>query len=144
MFLFFCHPSLLPSELLLCHRFNKVLETFLRDFGQCWHDNITQLLQICDVNVLFHYLPKVHCWIETWWLWMPFVYRKVNILLKKPEVIWALWYSRCGHMEHGQQQYSGGLWHFNNVQFTNQTRKCFCTVLLSHFSEPLQTVPSWS
>ena len=26
--------------------FNKVLETFLRDFGPYWHDSITQLLQI--------------------------------------------------------------------------------------------------
>ncbi len=33
---------------LVWHRFNKVLETFLRYFGSYWHDSITQLLQICS------------------------------------------------------------------------------------------------
>ncbi len=28
------------------HRFDKVLETFLRDFGPYWHDSITQLLHL--------------------------------------------------------------------------------------------------
>ncbi len=59
-----------------CHRFNKVLETFLRDFGSYYHDSITQLLQICrlhihDVNLSFHHIPKVLYWIEIWWLWRP-------------------------------------------------------------------------
>ncbi len=31
--------------------FNKVLETFLRDFGPYWHDSITQLLQICRLHI---------------------------------------------------------------------------------------------
>ncbi len=44
--------------------YNKVLETFLRDFAPYWHDSITQLLQICrllihDVNLPFHHIPKV-------------------------------------------------------------------------------------
>ncbi len=61
----------------LWHRFNKVLETFLRDFGPYWHDSITQLLQICrlhihDANLPFHHIPKVLYWIEIWWLWRPF------------------------------------------------------------------------
>ncbi len=34
-----------------CHRFNKVLETFLRDFGPYCHDSITQLLQICRLHI---------------------------------------------------------------------------------------------
>ncbi len=54
------------------YRFNKVLETFLRDFGPYWHDSITQLLQIYDVNLPFHHIPKVLYWIEIWWLWRPF------------------------------------------------------------------------
>ncbi len=33
------------------HRFNKVLETFLRDFGPYWHDSITQLLYICWLHI---------------------------------------------------------------------------------------------
>ncbi len=40
----FCIQNCLNS---LWYRFNNVVETFLRDFGPYWHDNITQLLQIC-------------------------------------------------------------------------------------------------
>ncbi len=70
----FCLQNCLNSS---WHRFNKVLETFLRDFGPYWHDSITQLLQICrlhihDVNLSFHHIPKVLYWIEIWWLWRPF------------------------------------------------------------------------
>ncbi len=73
----FCLQNCLNSSWL---RFNKVLETFLRDFGPYWHDSITQLLQICrlhihDVNLPFHHIPKVLYWIEIWWL----------------EVIWVKW-----------------------------------------------------
>ncbi len=72
------------------HRFNKVLETFLRDFGPYWHDSITQLLQICrlhkhDVNLSFHHIPKVLYWIEIWWLWRPWV-KELIVMFKKP--IW--------------------------------------------------------
>lgn len=36
----------------------------LRDFGPCWHDGITQWLQICrlyihDVNLRFHHVPTL-------------------------------------------------------------------------------------
>ncbi len=70
----FCFQNCLSSS---WHRFNKVLETFLRDFGPYWHDSITQLLQICrlhihDANLPFHYIPKVLYWIEIWWLWRSF------------------------------------------------------------------------
>ncbi len=70
----FCLQNCLNSS---WHRFNKVLETFLRDFGLYWYDNITQLLQIChllihDVNLSFHHIPKVLYWIEIWWLWRSF------------------------------------------------------------------------
>ncbi len=70
----FCLQNCLNSS---WHRFNKVLETLLWDFGPYWHDRITQLLQICrlhihDVNLSFHHIPKVLYWIEIWWLWRPF------------------------------------------------------------------------
>ncbi len=70
----FCLQNCLNSS---CHWFNKVLETFLRDFGPYWHDSITQLLQICrlhihDVNLSFHHIPKMLYWIEIWWLWRSF------------------------------------------------------------------------
>ncbi len=46
------------------HRFNKMLEIFLRYFGPYWHESITQLLQICrlhihDAILPFHHIPKV-------------------------------------------------------------------------------------
>ncbi len=70
----FCLQNCLNSS---WHRFNKVLETFLRDFGPYWHDNITQLLQICRLHIHntslpFHHILKVLYWIEIWWLWRPF------------------------------------------------------------------------
>ncbi len=70
----FCLRNFLNSS---SHRFNKVLETFLRDVGPYWHDSITQLLQICqlhfhDVNLPFHHIPKELYWIEIWWLWRSF------------------------------------------------------------------------
>ncbi len=83
---FFRYTLLVPGWTPFClqnclnyswHRFNKVLETFLRDFGPYWHDSIMQLLQICqlhihDGNLPFHHIPKVLYWIEIWWLWSPF------------------------------------------------------------------------
>ncbi len=64
---FIRYTLLVPGCLQNClnsswHRFNKVLETFLRDFGSYWYDSITQLLQICrlhihDVNLPFHHIP---------------------------------------------------------------------------------------
>ena len=33
------------------YRFNKVLETFLREFGPYWHDSIMQLLQILWIRI---------------------------------------------------------------------------------------------
>ncbi len=70
----FCLQSCLNSS---WHRFNKVLKTFLRDWGPYWHDSITQLLQICrlhihDANLPFLRIQKVLYWIEIWWLWRPF------------------------------------------------------------------------
>lgn len=38
------------SALILKYKSNKLLETFLRDFGPCWHDDITQLLWICQLH----------------------------------------------------------------------------------------------
>lgn len=54
------------------HWFKKVAETFYRDFAPYWHDNITQLLQMCRLHIHesnFHCIPKVSNWIEIWWLW---------------------------------------------------------------------------
>ncbi len=56
----FCLQNCLNSS---WNRFNKVLETSLRNFGSYWHDSITQLLHICrlhihDVNLPFHHIPK--------------------------------------------------------------------------------------
>ncbi len=70
----FCLQNWLNSS---WHRFNKVLETFLRDLAPYCHDSITQLLQICrlhihDENLPFHHIPKVLYWIEIWWMWRPF------------------------------------------------------------------------
>ena len=39
------------------HTFNKVLETFLRDFAPYWHDSITQLLQMCRLHIYDGNLP---------------------------------------------------------------------------------------
>ena len=69
--------------------FNKVLETFLRDFGPYWHDSITQLLQICrlhiyDANLPFHHISKVLYWIEIWWQWRPLEYSELIVMFKKP------------------------------------------------------------
>ncbi len=70
-------------------RLNKVLETFLRDFGPYWHDSITQLLQICqlrihDANLRSHHIPKVLYWIQIWWLWRPFEKSELIVMFKKP------------------------------------------------------------
>ncbi len=70
----FCLQNCLNSS---WHRFNKVLETFIRDFGPYWHDIITLFLKICrlhihDENLPFHHITKVLYWIEIWWLWRPF------------------------------------------------------------------------
>ncbi len=63
--LFISYTLLVPGWTSFClqncfksswHRFNKVLETFLRDFGPYWHDSITQLLQICSA---------AHPWCES-------------------------------------------------------------------------------
>lgn len=48
-------------QFLYCTYSNKVLETFLRDSGPCWHDGIIQVLQISqpqihDVNLLLRAL----------------------------------------------------------------------------------------
>ncbi len=91
----FCLQKCLNS---LWHRFNKVLETFLRDFGPYWHDSITQLLQICQLhihaNLPFHHIPKVLYWIEIWWLWRPFEWSELIVLFKKTSLRWfeLLWH----------------------------------------------------
>lgn len=49
----------------LWHRFKKVLGTFLRNFGSHEHDNITQMLYICQLrihNLPFHHIPNVLDW----------------------------------------------------------------------------------
>ncbi len=79
----FCLQNFLNSS---WHRFNKVLETFLRGFGPYWHDSITQIcrLYIQDVNLSFHHIPKLLYWIEIWWLWRPFEESELIVMFKKP------------------------------------------------------------
>ncbi len=50
----FCLQNCLNSS---WHRFNKVLETFLRDFCPYWHDSIMQFLQICRLHIHEANLP---------------------------------------------------------------------------------------
>ncbi len=68
------------------HIFNKVLETFLRDFSPYWHDNITQSLHIRDANLPFHHIPKVLYWIKIWLLsnGRPFEKSELIVMFKKP------------------------------------------------------------
>ncbi len=90
----FCLQNCLNSS---WHRFNKVLETFLRDFGPYCHDRITQLLQICrlhihDVNLSFHHIPNVLYWLRSGDCGGHL--SKVNSLScsrNQSEMIWALW-----------------------------------------------------
>ena len=70
-------------------RFNKLLETFLWDFGPYWHDSITQLLQICwqhihDTNLLLQHISKVLFWMEIWRLWRPVEFSELIAMFKKP------------------------------------------------------------
>ncbi len=91
----FCLQNCLNSS---WHRFNKVLETFLRDVGAYRHDIITQLLQICrlhihDVNLPFHHIPKVLYWLRSGDCGGHL--SKVNSLScsrNQSEMIWALWH----------------------------------------------------
>ncbi len=91
----FCLQNCLHS---LWHRFNKVLETFLRDGGPYWHDSITQLLQICrlhihDVNLSFHHIPKCSIGLRSGDCGGHL--SKVNSLScsrNQSEMIWALWH----------------------------------------------------
>ncbi len=70
----FCLQNCLNSS---WHRFNKVSETFLRDFVPYWHDSIMQLRLICrlhihDANLPCHHIPKVLYWdlviVEAIWV----------------------------------------------------------------------------
>ncbi len=86
----FCLQNCLNS---LWHRFNKVLETFLRDFDPYWHDSITQLLQICrlhihDANFPFHHIAKVLYWIEIWWLWRPIWVKWTHCHVQETSLRW--------------------------------------------------------
>lgn len=38
------------------------------DFGLYWHDGVTRVLYIHDVNQLFHHISKVFYWTEILWL----------------------------------------------------------------------------
>ncbi len=80
------------------HRFNKVLETFLRDFGPYWHDSITQLLQIYrlhihDANLLW-FTKSQRCSIGLRSGDCGGHLSKVNSLScsrNQSEMIWTLW-----------------------------------------------------
>ncbi len=113
----FCLQNCLNSS---WHRFNKMLETFLRDFGPYWHDSIMQLLYICwlhihDANLPFHHIPKVLYWIEIWWLW------------RTVEAIWVKW-THCHVQETSLRWFelyeSGRLWRLNDAQLVQRGPKC--------------------
>ncbi len=84
------------------NRFNKMLETFLRDFGPYWHDSITQLLQICrlhihDANLPFHHIPRCSIGLRSGDCGGHL--SKVNSLScsrNQSEMIWALWHQKMG------------------------------------------------
>ncbi len=81
----FCLQNCLNSS---WHSFNKVLETFLRDFGPYWHDSITQLRisrsttsQRCSIGLRSGdcggHLSKVN---------------SLSCSRNQSEMIWALWH----------------------------------------------------
>ncbi len=124
---FIRYTLLVPGWTLFClqnclnyswHRFNKVLETFLRDFGPYWHDSITQLLQICQLHI---HDANLSC------------------SRNQSEMIWALWHGALSCWKkpsedkytvvkkrdgHGQQLYSGRLWCLNDAQLVIRGPKC--------------------
>ncbi len=151
----FCLQNCLHSS---WHRFNKVLETFLRDFGPYWHDCIMQLLQICwlhihDVNLLFHHIPNTLYWIEIWWLWRPFKYNELIVMFKKPvwdDLSFLTWHvillevatTRWVHYGHkGRDMVSintqGRPWHLNDAQLVPKcAKKISPTTLHHHLLQP--------
>ncbi len=96
---FIRYTLLVPGRTPFClhslwHRFNKVLETFLIDFGPYWHDSIMQLLQICrlhihDVNLPFPPHPK--CALLDWDL-VTVEDICVTCSRNQSEMIWCLWH----------------------------------------------------
>ncbi len=80
----FCLQNCLNSS---WHRFNNVMETFLRDFGPYWHDSITQLLLICrlhihDANLRFHHITYIYIYIYIWCVcifFLYFIFNKTNL-----------------------------------------------------------------
>ncbi len=133
----FCLQNCLNSS---WHRFNKVLETFLRGSAPYWHDSITQLLQIRrlhihDANLPFQHIPKMLYWTEIWWLWR-LEYSELTVMFKKPvwddlsfvtrrvtlmKVAIRRWV-HCGHkgMDMVSKQWSGRLWHLNDAQLVQR------------------------
>ncbi len=91
----FCLQNCLNSS---WHRFNKVLETFLSDFGPYWHDSITQLQQICrlhihDTNLRSTTSQRCSIWLRSGDCGDHL--SKVNSLScsrNHSEMIWALWH----------------------------------------------------
>lgn len=62
----------------------------LSSFSPYLHDRITQFLQICwllihHVNLLFYQIQKVLQWIGICWLWKPFEYNELIVMLEKSD-----------------------------------------------------------
>ncbi len=121
----------------LWHRFNKVLETFLRDFGPYWHDNITQLQGRMDPCVF------IRCSMDTKGLK---VYQE-NIPHtlhhhQQPEPLRRYRMDPCFHVLYAK------FWPYHlNVAAeikTHQTRQRFSNLLLSNFGDPVWIVASVS
>ncbi len=129
-------PSWTPFYIQNClnsswHKFNKVLETFLRDFGPYWHDSMKWISrsttsQRCSIG-----LRSGDCGGHL---------SKVNSLSgsrNQSEMIWALWHGalscwkyirRCVHCSYKGMdmvhQYSGQLWCLNDAQLVLRGLKC--------------------
>ena len=91
----FCLQNCLNS---LLHRFKKVLETFLRDFGPYWHDSIMQLLQILLASGIKHFEQTVYFHVRH----TEITYNPIYILITA--VSKQVYCSVCGKSEKGQTE----------------------------------------
>ncbi len=139
-----------------------MLETFIKDFGPYWHGSITQLLQICqlhihDANLPFYHHPKYALldWdlVTVEAIWVKWTYCHVQEtslrwfelcdMLHYPAGISHQKMVQCSQRDgHGQQQYSGRLWHLNNVQLVLRGPNCAKSIPTplhhQHQPEPLR------
>lgn len=66
------------------------LKRFLGDCISYSNDRITQFLQnnqLHIANLPFHYILKVHCWINIGCIWRSFEYNEITVMFKTLEII---------------------------------------------------------